>query len=1211
MNLTIKSKLFGGYFLISILLITISSFIINKFSESNNRVQNIVDVYSQKVILSHELMIDVLEISNQEKNIILEKDIIQMGYYKDLINKLLETIDIKTFELQQLTNGKGLIYLNEFKTAWTGYKPQLNKIISLTMKDENNEAIAISFQMGSNTLKVVIRQLQNIIDKNVKSMENAKIDNNASYNDALKLIIALIIASILIAIIISYWIIQSTTKRISAIAREAEKIASREFSDEMLEENTNDELKPIFNSLVRVNESFREITRTANKVALGDYIVGLTPRSEKDTLANALNTMTRSLHETFEANKKHIWLAVGQNQFNEILIGNQSIEELSGNTISFLCSYLRANIGSVYIFNDKNRYLELMGQYAFSSKENVKEKFALNEGLIGQAAYEKKQISITDITEEQIRITSSVLDAKPKHLLITPFLFEGKIAGVIEIGRLSGFNDIEKEFITISMDKIGISINSANARKRIIELLEEAQVQNEELQSQQEEMKQMNEELEEQTQNLKQQQEELQMTNEELEEQTQSLEIKNKEVENARNDIEQKTKQLEISSKYKSEFLANMSHELRTPLNSLLILSKDLSENRKKNLDSIQIESAEIIYKSGHDLLVLINDVLDLSKIEAGKMSINIERVPLKNFAEDLIREFKHHAEQKGLKLICKLDKDLPETILTDSQRLSQILKNLLSNAIKFTEKGTVSLCIELNSETTVLISVSDTGIGIQEDKQMAIFEAFQQADGGTSRKYGGTGLGLSISRELAKLLGAEIKLSSKIKEGSTFTLIIPFEIHQVLEPIGKVIGKDPVLYKHSTENNPQYLNYPTIVDDRNSITKDDKVVLIIEDDLKFASILLNQANNKGFKCLSAATGEDGLLLASKYKPQAIVLDMGLPGINGHQVLTELKANPSLRHIPVQIISANEHSLETIKEGAIEYLMKPIEKKDIDETFSRIENFISRKIKNLLIIEDNENARKAMRLLIGNGDVKCFEAGNGKDALLMYQQNHIDCIILDIGLPDMSGFDLIHQLQNLSGYNIPPIIIHTGKELTKEENNELQKYAESIIIKDIKSEERLLDETALFLHRTISHLPKTKQQVINNLHDKETVFHSKKILLVDDDARNVFALTQILKERGMEIVQAENGINALEMLDSNPDIDLVLMDIMMPEMDGYEAMRRIRTQGRFRNLPVIALTAKAMKDDKQKCIDAGANDYIAKPIEVERLLSLMRVWLSK
>jgi CheY-like chemotaxis protein/signal transduction histidine kinase/CHASE3 domain sensor protein len=1118
------------------------------------------------------------------------------------------------------------------------------------------------------------------------------------------------------------------------------------------------------------------------------------------------------------------WLLTGNSELNEKLIGDKSIAQLANSTISFLCTYLKANIGAVYLLNNKDNTLMLGGQFAFSSP---KDKITLNEGLIGQAAWEQKQISLTDITEDQLRITSSVLDAKPKNLLITPFLLEGKTVGVIEIGKLTDFNETEKEFINVSMNSIAISVNTVQQaeekekraaelsvankelayqndekekraaelsiankelafqsdekekraaelsiankelayqndekekraaelsiankelafqneekenraaelsiankelafqndekekraaelsiankelafqndekekraaelsiankelafqndekekraaelsiankelayqndekekraaelsiankelayqneekekraaelgiankelayqneekEKRAVELSfanKELSTQAEELQIQQEELRQLNEELEQQAQNLKQQQEELQMTNEELEEQTQSLEEKNKEVEASKNDIEQKTKQLEISSKYKSEFLANMSHELRTPLNSLLILSKDLSENRKKNLDEVQVESAEIIYKSGHDLLVLINEVLDLSKIEAGKMGINVEKVSLKNLTDTLLRDFKHHAQQKGLKLICKLGKDLPEFIRTDSQRLNQILKNLISNAIKFTEKGNVTINVNRNSETTLNISVSDTGIGISEDKQTAIFEAFQQAEGGTSRKYGGTGLGLSISRELAKLLGAEIKLSSQLNEGSTFSLIIPLEIHAELES-ETVIKLKPIVYTPHSQKDADYLNYPTIEDDRNTIVKDDKVVLIIEDDLKFASILLKQANIKGFKCLSAATGEDGLSLASKYKPQAIILDMGLPGIKGQQVLHELKANPSVRHIPVHVISANDRSLEPIREGAVEYLMKPISKNELEEAFNRIENFVDRKIKNLLIIEDNENSRKAMKILIGNGDVKCFEAATGKEALAMYEQNHIDCIILDIGLPDMSGFDLIHKLEDLKGHNMPPIIVYTGKELTKEENDVLQKYAESIIIKGIKSEERLLDETALFLHRTISNLPISKQMIINSLHDKEAIFHSKKILLVDDDMRNVFALSKILQERGMEVIKSENGKKALEMLDTHADIDLVLMDIMMPEMDGYEAMKRIRSQMKFKNLPVIALTAKAMKDDKQKCIDAGANDYITKPIDVERLLSLMRVWLSK
>jgi len=1111
---------------------------------------------------------------------------------------------------------------------------------------------------------------------------------------------------------------------------------------------------------------------------------------------NNLRALKRAEAETVRKN----WQLTGNTDLSIKLIGVQLTEELASNSIRFLCNYLKANIGAVYLLNEKENALELSGQYAFTSPESGKRKFAFNEGLIGQAATEQKQISLTDVSEDQVHITSSILNTKPKHLLITPFLFEGKTVGVMEIGRLTDFTETEIEFINASVDIIAISINSANDRKQILELLQETQIQSdekekrayelivankelafqseekekraaelviankelafqndekemravelgiankelayqndekekraeelgiankelayqndekekraeelgiankelafqndekekraselgiankelayqndekenraeelviankelafqndekekraeelaiankelayqndekekravelafannelacqaEELQTQQEELKQMNEELEEQTQNLKQQQEELQISNEELEEQTQALEMKNHEAEIARNDIEQKTKQLELSSRYKSEFLANMSHELRTPLNSLLILSKDLSENRKNNLDSIQVESAEIIYKSGHDLLVLINEVLDLSKIEAGKMSINIEKVFLGHLADDLIRNFKHQAEQKGLKLTCKLDLNLPESIRTDSQRLNQILKNLLSNALKFTEKGSVKVSIDLYKAQMLIISVTDTGLGIVEEKQKAIFEAFQQADGGTSRKYGGTGLGLSISRELAKLLGAEIKVSSMPDEGSTFSLILPFEIYPETESAVTSHAAEPFLYKPRAEAEARYLNYPSIVDDRETISKDDKVVLIIEDDLTFAAILLKQANNKGFKCLSASTGEDGLLLVAKYKPLAIILDMGLPGISGEQVLHELRANPSVRHIPVHIISASEPSLEPIREGAIEYLMKPVDKNELDEAFNRIERFVNRKIKNLLIIEDSENSRKAIRLLIGNGDVKCFEAATGKEALDLYRENQFDCIILDLGLPDISGFDLIHQLKGIKGHTIPPVIIYTGRELTKEENNELQKYAKSIIIKGVKSEERLLDETALFLHRTISNLPHSKQLIINSIYDKEAFFHAKTILLADDDMRNVFALSKILKERGMEVLIAENGLIVLEMLDLHRNIDLVLMDIMMPEMDGYESMKQIRLQDRLKSLPVIALTAKAMKDDKQKCIDAGANDYITKPIDIERLLSLMRVWLSK
>jgi CheY-like chemotaxis protein/signal transduction histidine kinase len=914
-----------------------------------------------------------------------------------------------------------------------------------------------------------------------------------------------------------------------------------------------------------------------------------------------LRALRRAEKETEEKN----WLLSGNSQLNDKTHGEKEVELLARDALAQLCTYTNAQIGALYLLEDA--HLTLTGTFAYDyGKEN--HRIRLGEGLIGQAAEEKRMITISDVPGDYIKINSGLGKTLPKNILIFPFQYSGTVKGVIEMASLKEFTELDKMLLQMIAENLGIAFNSSQSRMKLKELLEETQAQSEELQSQQEELRQLNEELEEHSQNLRQQQEELQMTNEELEEQTRSLELRNREVELARHDIEQKTKQLEISSRYKSEFLANMSHELRTPLNSLLILSKELADNKSGNLNRDQVESSEIIYNSGQDLLVLINEVLDLSKIEAGKMEIHSEKTGLKHFIDGMLRDFKGQAEQKKLKLSATYENDLPESIITDPQRLSQILKNLLSNALKFTEKGGVTISVGRHDEKTIRIDVTDTGIGIPEDKQIIVFEAFQQVDGGTSRKYGGTGLGLSISRELAKLLDAEIRLKSEAGKGSTFSLYLPVEISATTEHDANKL-KEQNQQAQRIKSNP-FINYPAVPDDRKTIEKEDKVVLIIEDDLNFAGVLMKQAAQKGFKCLSAATGEDGLLLAEKFNPHAIILDIDLPGMNGHAVLSALKSRPSLRHIPVHIMSVNERSIEPIKEGAIEYLMKPVTKNDLEEAFNRIGNFVNRKMKNLLIVEDDTNARTAIRKLIGNGDVKCYEAATGEEAMKHYKETYFDCIVLDIGLPDMNGFELIYKLEKQRDH-LPPIIIYTGKELTREENMELQRYTESIIIKGVKSEERLLDETALFLHRTISNLPESKQTIINRLYDKEAAFPGRKILLVDDDMRNIFALSKVLKDRNMEVIKADNGINALEMLDKHPDIDLVLMDIMMPEMDGYEAMRRIRTQERFRDLPVIALTAKAMKDDKQKCIDAGANDYITKPVDVERLLSLMRVWLSK
>jgi CheY-like chemotaxis protein/signal transduction histidine kinase/HAMP domain-containing protein len=1022
-----------------------------------------------------------------------------------------------------------------------------------------------------------------------------------------------IIISLILSFILSRILQSSISNPILALAEIAKIISNQKDYSVRATKLGNDELGSLTDAFNEMLIQIQEQNQT-----LSEFNQKLEQRVLQRT--NEIETVNKELKEkekeqsqlvkqlqfsTVQIERKNNLLA-GVAEMNNTLREIKDLNNLAQDIINKLVPYLNAQIGAIYLSED-NENIKWVAGYAFSKNEHDYPLIKYGEGLAGQAALQKKRILFTQVPPNYIKVNSALGEIQPKNILVLPFHYAGNLMGVAEIGSVYDFNEQQIEYIDLVADAIGIAFNSARSRTRMKDLLEETQAQSEELQTQQEELKQMNKELEEQAHSLKQQQEELQITNEELEEQTQSLETKNKEVEEAKFHIEQKTKQLEVSNKYKSEFLANMSHELRTPLNSLLILSKDLSENRKRNLSSEQVESAEIIYKSGHDLLMLINEILDLSKVEAGKMTVMIDKISLKDFMNDIFREFKHQSDQKKLLFSINIDKEAPEFIYSDSQRLNQILKNLMSNALKFTEKGKIDIKVERHNDKAIKITVADTGIGIPEEKQMAVFEAFQQADGGTSRKYGGTGLGLSISKELTKLLNGEIQLSSKVNEGSTFSIVIPIEMH----PEAKVeIAAAAATKEKAVEKNSDFLNYQSIPDDRNNLQPNDKVVLIIEDDLKFSSVLLQQCNAKGFKCLAAASGEDGLVLTEKYKPKAIILDVELPGINGHQVLAELKANPAVRHIPVHIISGNDHSLEFIKEGAIECLMKPIDKQHLDDAFGRIESFVNRKMKNLLIVEDNENSRKAMQKIIGNGDVKCFEAGTGKDAIAIYTENEIDCIVLDIGLPDISGFELIRRFAKVKEH-MPPIIIYTGKELTKEEAAELQKYAESIIIKGVKSEERLLDETALFLHRTISNLPESKQRIITNLYDKKTVFHSKKILVVDDDMRNIFALSKVLREQGMEVIKAENGKIALEVLTAEKHIDLILMDVMMPEMDGYEAMQKIRAQEKFKTMPIIALTAKAMKEDKQKCIDSGANDYITKPMDLDRLLSLIRVWLSK
>jgi CheY-like chemotaxis protein len=1008
---------------------------------------------------------------------------------------------------------------------------------------------------------------------------------------------------------------------------------------------SKDEVGLLSESFNEMQQGLKKIVEQTISVADGDYSSFLEPKSENDKLSLALNKMTKALDETSTQNQAQNWAKSGQNLLNEKMRGDLDLQTLSTQIVTFVAEYLHSQMGTLYLLENDEKTLRLYGSYAFIKRKRLNEEFRVGEGMVGQAAFGRQMISLTELPEDYTRITSSTGDMMPRNVVVQPLLYDNKLLGVIELASKEVLNDQKLDFLIAVSENIAISINSARSRQKVNDLLLQTQNQAEELRQQQEELRVSNEELEEQTRALKQsekelqtQQEELRVINEELEEKTHSLEIqkkeitiKNNELGKAKEEVEIKASELEITSKYKSEFLANMSHELRTPLNSLLILSKNLMQNKKGNLTEDQLESVEIIRKSGDDLLNLINEILDLSKIESGKMSLHVENIKVEVLASNIRRNFGHVIEEKGLKLNVEVGENMPGYISTDIQRIEQVIKNLVSNAIKFTVQGTISVSFKptpheiqffrsgLTHKNSFMLSVKDTGIGIPKEKQQIIFEAFQQADGSTSRNYGGTGLGLSITKEIAKLFGGEIHLESQPGSGSTFKVFLPvnYADSASLESVNPKEAPKPIIQSVVKpvvdEKLVQLadLQSAKVGDDRNNFLPGDRTILIVEDDENFARILKKQCHEKGFKFLYAASGEAGLMMAEKYLPNAMILDIKLPGIDGITVLDRIKENPKIRHIPVHMMSALEETIDVFQKGAIGYLTKPISPEKLDDAFTKMEDFINHKVKDLLIIEDDNTMRQQIIDVIGREEVNPTGVATGEEAIEMLRLMKFDCIVMDLGLPDMTGFELLKKLENEHRQNLPPVIIYTGKELTLEENAELKKHTDSIIIKGVKSEERLLDETALFLHRVVDNLPKDKQQIISSLHDKDAIFRGKKVLIVDDDMRNLFALSKVLDDKGMIVREAENGKVALEKLEKESDIDIVLMDIMMPVMDGYETMRQVRLKKEFKNLPIIALTAKAMKDDHERCIKAGANDYLTKPLDIDKLVSLMNVWLYR
>jgi len=957
----------------------------------------------------------------------------------------------------------------------------------------------------------------------------------------------------------------------------------------------------------------RAIAEVATAVTKGDLtrMITVEAKGEVAALKDNINEMIVNLKDTTRKNSDQDWLKTNLANFSRMLQGQKDMLAVARLILSELAPLVGAQHGMFYIMDASGQepILRLLASYAHKPRKGVGTAFRLGEGLVGQAAVEKEKILLTNVPRGYVHITSALGEAPPLDVLVLPVVFEGRIKAVIELASFDRFSATHHAFLDQLMESIGIVLNTIEANMRTEDLLKQSQSLAQELQVRQLELQRSNAELEEKAKLLA--------------DQNVEVERKNREVEQARQALEEKASQLALTSKYKSEFLANMSHELRTPLNSLLILAEQLSANVDGHLTVRETDYARTIHSAGTDLLKLINDILDLAKIESGTVTVDFAFVALAELEDYVERTFRPVAESKGLGFRVEIDARTPVTLQTDSKRLQQILRNLLSNAFKFTERGSVTLRAGLATEgwdptnealnrapCVVVFSVSDTGIGIPPAKQRIIFEAFQQADGSTSRKYGGTGLGLAISREIARLLGGEIAVVSAPDKGSTFKLYVPQSRHPV-RARATYTRKDAAEPAPSAVPSRPFVPAEDVHDDRRDLSPDDRVLLVVEDDLPFAEVIVDVAHRHSFKAVVASRGVEALALARELRPHAITLDLKLPDVSGWRVLRQLKKDLALRHIPVHVISVEEELAAALAHGALAAASKPLTGEGVDAAVARLDGWINRAVRSLLLVEDDDVQRASAVRLIGNGDVRTLAVPTGADALAAVEHDQFDCTVVDLGLPDMDGMELIERLRRSPSFGDRPVIVYTARDLDPQQEQRLGRLAQSIIVKDPLAADRLVDQTALFLHRAVAGLPEAQRRLLERLHDDSVALGGKKILLVDDDVRNLFAMTSVLERHGMTVVPAENGRDAIAALHGTPGIDAVLMDVMLPEMDGHETTRAIRGTAGFKTLPIIAVTAKAMKGDREKCIDAGASDYLAKPIDTEQLLSLLRVWLGR
>ena len=1116
--------------------------------------------------------------------------------------------DMATMRQRFLGNPLEVAHIDKALADWHAAR---DETLALAQNGRRAEAAALNQGRDARLVDVAFKEVSHVADAaNAKAAElerEALAERNAAMATIAGMLAMIVAGGAVVAFLITRSVRQSLQQAVAAvhglIADSADKVLAAQAvgaGDLSREIIVSEPLQIDLDSLPR--DELGVLMKTASHLS-----------EVQCALDESFLDMTNSLRVARDNETARDWLKTGRNELNFLIREEQSTAEIADKVLGFMVSYLKAGVGALYLFDERAVKLSLAATYALAGDMKPGEQFRLGEGVIGQAAREQKIICLADVPAGYMPIGSALGAAMPKVVAAIPLLHGNRLVGVIEIGSFSEFSETELKFVELARETIAIAIDANLAHQKTAELLEQTEQQAEELRVQQEELQQSNEELEERAQMLEQQRE--------------KIRLKNQEIEAASRILQEKVAELERVSTYKSEFLANMSHELRTPLNSLMILSSLLKQNKEGNLSDKQVEFAATINSAGTDLLNLINDILDLSKVEAGQMQFSFAALPVPDLCDSIRATFEPLAEQKGLAFRVEADAGIPTLFHGDEQRVHQILKNLLSNALKFTEQGEVSLCIATPAAQdnplpvpALAFIVSDTGIGIPAAKQQLVFEAFQQGDGSISRKYGGTGLGLSISLQLAHKMHGEIRMHSEEGRGSVFTLYMPLSAAgqeaataapaALLRPPPPAPRPPAPPARAGAAAGVETPSLPApLPDDRVHLEPGDKSILIIEDDLSFARILQGMVKERGFSALVAADGESGIAMAERCLPSAIILDVMLPHIDGWGVMRSLKDHPRTRHIPVHFITCMEDRQKAMAMGAIGFATKPVSMEQINEVLQSIEGSLAKSVRRLLIVEDNRDEATSMVALLEEGGVDIVVAATGKEAIGLLASQSFDCMVLDLGLSDMSGFDLLEYIQNLEGARRIPVIIHSGRDLSHEDERRLRRYAESIIIKGAKSPERLLNEVTLFLHLVESNLHPNKQRMIRTAIDKEAMLEGRKVLLVDDDMRNIFSLSSVLAEKHMVVIEAENGREALARLEQHDDIGIILMDIMMPEMDGYAAMREIRKNPRLVNIPIIAMTAKALRGDQEKCMAAGASDYIAKPIEVDKLLSLIRVWI--